>query len=96
MNTPQLPSTTPQWLYDALARHEDIERELGGGQLRDLPHDAGLWFSRAVAMLDVCLPTSGQPIARARVGAEDAMFAMMMAGICLGRVNEASEEYNVN
>jgi len=38
--------------------------------------------------LDVALPPDGEPHPKARQGAEDAMFAMLMGGICLGRLNE--------
>lgn len=77
------------WLHEARKRHEEVQQELEQitGPL-DLNLQGGIFLRSALAMLDVALPPNAEPHPKARMCAEDAMFQMMMGGICMGRLNE--------
>jgi hypothetical protein len=80
---------TPQWLYEAAKRHEEVEKQMPPEfQHEPLENEGGMFLQNALVMLDVALPPDGEPHPKARQGVEDAMFAMLMGGICLGRLNE--------
>lgn len=84
-----LENLTPDWLHEARKRHEEVQRELEDvtGPI-ELEMQGGIFLRSALAMLDVALPPNGEPHPKARICAEDAMFNMMMGGICMGRLNE--------
>ena len=80
---------TPEWLYEAAKRHEEVEQQMPPElKSESLDGDGGMFLQNALVMLDVALPPDGDPHPKARRCAEDAMFAMLMGGICLGRLNE--------
>lgn len=80
---------TPEWLYEAAKRHEEVEQQMPPElKSKCLDGEGGMFLQNALVMLDVALPPDGEPHPKARQCAEDAMFAMLMGGICLGRLNE--------
>ena len=85
---PRLPQATGNWLHEARKRHDEIERELGDTEPTSLELDGSKFIHSALTMLEVALPPDGEPHPKARLCAEDAMFAMLMAGIAIGRLNE--------
>jgi hypothetical protein len=88
-NDINIPPLDTEWLHRARQRHEEIEAEVTGitGPL-SLELQGGIFLRSALAMLDIALPPDGEPHPKARLCAEDAMFQMMMGGICMGRINE--------
>lgn len=85
---PRLPRANGNWLHEARKRHDEIEREMGDTQPTSLELDGSKFMDSAMTMLEVALPPDDEPHPKARQCAEDAMFAMLMAGIALGRLNE--------
>jgi hypothetical protein len=80
---------TPEWLYEAAKRHEEVEQQMPPElKFECLDGEGGMFLQNALVMLDVALPPDGEPHPKARQCVEDAMFAMLMGGICLGRLNE--------